>query len=91
VDSLNVMSVSGKKVMPLNVYIYVLTAVHYTSSKLMCTGVKDICNTIMFSTSDPKCFVSSVMFNEFHISGCNIYTSINSVTHVFHIGPHELL
>ena len=54
----------------------------YFLSRWMCIGVKDICNTITFSTADPTFLISSVMFVEVHISGCNIYTSISVITHV---------
>jgi len=49
---------------------------------LVCIGVKDIYNTVTLDIADPTCPVSSTMFDGVHVSGCNTYTSINSITHV---------
>ena len=48
----------------------------------MCTGVKDIYNSVTLDTADPTCLVSNAVFDEAHICASNTCISINSVTHV---------
>jgi len=54
-----------------------VTAMQYSScqDEIMCAVVKDMCNTVKFSSAVLMCLVSSLM--KTHISNCNVHTSIN--------------